>query len=503
MGATKVWLGNESWPSNRSCRQFALDVFRLAGAKTDKQKALAFYDGLTRCMMRGPNLLTPDGACGYSRNYDALPLLTSWGHGECTFWGWVATECLCAAGLKARRVVVHNQGHTYYEVWYKGDDGVEQWHAFDPFGGWYFLNEHDEVASCEELARNPQLAQNPRPGHPVPLGHHPDRANLAHRHRTEDQIFIDQPIRNETLHWNLHKGMEVTMNFIPAVLNKALFPVCARAGEPPVAVETGTHCDMAELSRLGHRQLAAHLPYWKNYMLPTDDAGGLNERRPVRWHGEGALRWKPLLQGADVTCETHNAKFENGALKPAGQHQFTEVWYHFQLPFLASYISIDYDVVGAGGDFFGLCLSADNRRTWWSIVSRNNPHYGMAGNGQAQWRAGKSSIQGLREFWLRIDMVSHSAQPALAMLGCDVTVGFQHNMFVQPMLVPGANPLWLEAGNVDANSRVEAEWVYQVRGEERRARLQQGTAGRAGQVVAVDAASPTEILMTGVKLRCV
>ena len=39
MGAQQVWLGNESWPGNQSCGQFARDVFRLAGAKTDKQKA--------------------------------------------------------------------------------------------------------------------------------------------------------------------------------------------------------------------------------------------------------------------------------------------------------------------------------------------------------------------------------------------------------------------------------------------------------------------------------
>jgi len=503
MGARGVWLGNEAWPGNKSCGDFARDVFRLAGAKTDKQKALAFYDGMTRCMMRGPNLHTPDGAGGYSRNYDSLTLLTSWGHGECTFWGWVATECLNAAGLKTRRVVVHNQGHTYYEVWYKGDDGVEQWHAFDPFGGWYFLNERDEVASCQELAANPQLAQNPRPGHPLPLGHHPDRANLAHRHRTEDQIFIDQPIHNESNNWDLLKGMEVTMNFMPAVTNKALFPVCSRPGEPPVAVETGSHCDIAGQSRLGSRQHAAHLPYWKNYMRPTPDSGALNEGRPVRWHGEGALRWKPLLQGAGVTCETHYAKFENGALKPEGQHLFTEAWYHFKLPYLISYVSIDYDVAGVGGDWWGLSISADNRRSWWPMGSRNSPGWGIVENGQAQWREGKSSVHGLKEFWLRIDMVSHAAQPSLAVQGFDVTIGFQHNMFVQPMLLPGTNGLWLQAAELDADSRLEADWIYQTNGAEKRVRLQRPVAGMTRQALSLDVDGPDDILMTGLQLRCV
>jgi hypothetical protein len=262
MSAKGVWLGNAAWPNNRSCGQFAKDVFRLSGAKTDKQKALAFYDWIQRCMMRGANLHTPDGAGGYSRNYDPLVLLTSWGFGECTFWGWVCTECLCAAGLKARRVVVHKQGHTYYEVWYKGDDGVEQWHAFDPYIGWYFLNENGEVASCEQLAKNPQLVQNPLPGHPVPLGSHPERSGLEHRHRTEDQVIIEQPLRLEENAWDLKRGMEVTFNFMPEAPHKALFTRHPAIGELPVDNRPdGTHDDIGEISRLGFRQYAKHIPY--------------------------------------------------------------------------------------------------------------------------------------------------------------------------------------------------------------------------------------------------
>ena len=119
--------------------------------------------------------------------------------------------------------MVHKQGHTYYEVWYKGDDGIEQWHAFDPYIGWYFLNENGEVASCEQLAKNPQLVQNPLPGHPVPLGSHPERSGLGHRHRTEDFVIIDQPLRLEENAWDLKRGMEVTYNFMPEVPHKALF----------------------------------------------------------------------------------------------------------------------------------------------------------------------------------------------------------------------------------------------------------------------------------------
>jgi hypothetical protein len=504
MSAKGVWLGNAAWPNNKSCGQFAKDVFRLAEARTDKQKALAFYDWMQRCMMRGANLQTPDGAGGYSRNFDPLVLLTSWGFGECTFWGWVATECLCAAGLKARRVVVHKQGHTYYEVWYKGDDGAEQWHAFDPYIGWYFLNESGEVASCAQLASNPQLVQNPLPGHPVPLGSHPERSGLGHRHRTEDQVIIDQPLRLEENSWDLRRGMEVTFNFLPEVPHKALFTRHPAIGEQPVDNRPdGTHDDICEISRLGFRQYARHIPYWKNYMWPTPNKDLRNEGQPVRWHGAGALRWKPLLYGAEPAVDARNAVFQNGSLKATGQHHFCEVMYHVRLPYLISWLDVDYDVAGAGGDVFSLHVSADDRRTWWPLkTAGSGPHWGQATNGQAEWKNREPSVQGLKEFWLRLTMLSHSPVPTLAVQALNIAVGFQHNMHIQPRLVPGANPLWVEAGQLGDGAKLQAEWIYQIDGEEKRTGIELAKTGRSEETVKLDAGCPSKIWMTGIRLAC-
>ncbi len=500
MTVSGVWIGNAAWPSNESCKQFALDVFRLSGASTDKEKALAFYTWFTRCMMRGQNLESPDGAGDYSRNYDCLSLLTSWGHGECTFWGWVATECLASAGLKTRRVVVHKQGHTYYECWYAGDDGVEQWHAFDPFGGWYFLNERGEVASCAELAANPQLAQCPLPGHPVPLGHHPERGNLAHRHRCEDQIFIEQPLRNEVNAWTLERGMQVTIGFAPQTPEKALF-----ANSKAVAPlseghkREGSHCDITAISKLGFQQQKDNVPYWENYLWPTQETAQLNEGRPVRWHGAGAVRWKPLQQGLSVTCEQHNAVIENGALRPSGAHQFTEVWYHIKTPYLISDLNIDYDVKGAGDDYFGICISTDDRRSWWPMPLKSHaPHWGTCSNGQREWRERKSSLQGLREFWIRVDMVSHHDDPSLAMQGLDISVSFQHNMHVQPRLLPHDNELWVKKANADNGESVRAAWIYQIDGSEECVSVADGE--RLMHTLPVD--RPRDVLMTGIQISC-
>ncbi|MGH7144522.1 MAG: hypothetical protein ACREJ2_10415 [Planctomycetota bacterium] len=500
--AKGVWAGNQAWPSNRSLGQFALDAFRLENAKTDREKAFAFYTWLQRCMLRGPNLETDDGSGGYSRNFDPLMLLMSWGSNECTGWGWVADEALNMAGLRARRLAAHKMGHTFYEVWYRGIDGREQWHAFDPFIGWYFLNERGEVASCEELTRNPQLVQNPLPGHAVPLGHHPERGSTTHRHQCADQLFIEQPHRFEQLDWSLQKGQEVTFNWLPEAPSNVLFGNLSAAGPNARHVE-GVHCDIPEISRRGELAFPQHEPYWKNYRWAPKFLGNANDGRPVRWHGSGALRWKPLQQGRRAAAHAIQAKFENGCLKPAGAHTFTEVWYRFQLPFLASYIYLDYDIVGDGGDYLGFCLSADDRRTIWPVEMKSHgPHWGVAQNGQAEWAARKPSVQGLRDFMLRIDMFSHSENPRLALQALNICVGFQHNMYVQPRLLPGANPLWLNARELASDAKLHAEWVCQVAGEQQREAVALDRAGQADKTVRVDAKAPPDVFMTGLKIAC-
>ncbi len=191
-----MWFGNELWPSGKSPGAFARDVFRLENCKTDKQRALAFYTWFQRCMCRGRMPETP-GFNGMLTSSDPLTTF-AWGHHQCTGWGWVATEALQAAGVKARRSVVNNSGHTFYEVWYAGENGKESWHAFDPFLGWYLLNEDGEVASCAELAANPDLSIHPRGG-PSRLGNHPERSVLGYSHYTGDNLDIVQPVRNEEL----------------------------------------------------------------------------------------------------------------------------------------------------------------------------------------------------------------------------------------------------------------------------------------------------------------
>ena len=75
-------------------------------------------------------------------------------------------------------------------------------------------------------------------------------------------------------------------------------------------------------------------------------------------------------------------------------------------------------------------------------------------------------------------------------------------MHVQPRLVPGRNRLWLEADQLDAGSKLQAEWIYQIEGKQLRSAVTLDRQGRADDTVAAQVDAPEKILMTSVKLNC-
>lgn len=490
MQATGVWFGNSAWPCGSSPGAFARDVFRLERCETDREKALVFYKWFQRCMMRGPNLRVP-GLGGYIHCTDPHILFTSWGHNECTGWGWVATEALQSAGLKARRAVTNNSGHTFYEVWYKGLDGKEGWHAFDPFIGWYFTNESGEVASCEELAAHPDLVTHPRPGGPQRLGHHPERAGVLHRHQVGDNLDVVQPAGNYELRYEPQVGMAFSNLWRPEIPDLALYFEEGRNG--------GTYCDMSLYDEEGKPRFPEHYPYWKNYVwTPKSEKGIAYGGDGVRWHGSGALRWQPLLYGKDAACEHANAIFEDGTVRPTGAKKHCEVWWRIKLPYLASYLRLNVSADAGGGDLIGFSISPDAGR------SRHNFHW-KAGVPPKLITVGPNDVpgvKGMQEFWLRLDMSTQSAASPLRLRGLHICVGYQQNMYIQPRLLPGENELYLQAEKLDG-VKLQAEWNYGTAEGEHSESLELGKGTRATKKLRPTAQKPEDLLMRGVTLKCI
>ena len=182
---------------------------------------------------------------------------------------------------------------------------------------------------------------------------------------------------------------------------------------------------------------------------------------------------------------------------------FTEVWYHIKVPYQINQLLIDYDIMGGSNDYCGFAISTDDRRSLWSLKQKSyKPHWGNIENGQAEWVRGEPSVQGLKEFWLRVDMYSHDEKPTLALQALNITVEFQHNMNLQPRILPGENPLYLEAETVDDGSVLEAEWIFQVNGEQEKIKLGLKSAGVIEERIQRDEKCPSELFMTGLRLTC-
>ncbi|HYF51239.1 MAG TPA: hypothetical protein VEJ63_17625 [Planctomycetota bacterium] len=491
MRATQVWFGNEQWPSGASPGAFARDVFRIEKCKTDKDRALAFYKWFLRCMCRGKLPVSP-GFNGMLQTADPLTTLT-WGHHQCTGWGWVAVEAFQANGMKTRRSVIANSGHTYYEVWYAGEDGREGWHAFDPFLGWYFLNERGEVASNEELAANPVLATRPHGG-PSRVGHHPERSVCNYPYSTSDNLDIVQQLYNEETSYDLQVGQSYENLWRPEVADLAwgdkLYP-------------HGAHCDISLYDESGKPRYPEHHPYWRHYTWPTPRTDGNSGGQPVRWHGCGALRWRPLLYAESVVARSAHAIFENGTVRPSGPNRHCEIWWHIKLPYQATHLRLTPSVHAAGNDLVGFAISPDNGKSihtlhWSNGVPPKIITNGAAGPGN---EPEGPSVRGAREFWLRLDMSSKSAQSPLRVWNLGVTVGYQLNMQILPRLVPGENNLYLDAGKLEG-VRLNAEWAYTHPRGERTETLSTDKAGRVSKRVNPEISTPDEIVMRGCSIRC-
>lgn len=486
MRATGVWFGNLAWPSGSSPGAFARDVFRLERCETDREKALVFYKWFQRCMMRGPNLKIP-GLGGYIRCSDPHLVFTSWGHNSCTGWGWVATEALQAAGLKARRAVI--SGHTFYEVWYKGIDGVEGWHAFDPFIGWFFTTDAGEVASCEELAAHPDLVTHPRPGGPSRLGHHPERAGVLHRYQVGDNLDVVQPPNNYELRYEPQVGMVFTNLWRPELPDLALDWEENRMG--------GSHCDVSMYDEEGKPRFSDHFPYWEHYAWPATADGRAGTGQDVRWHGCGALRWQPLLFGKDAAWQSANAIFEDGTVRPTGAKKHCEVWWHVKLPYMASYLRLNVAADTSGGDLVGFSISPDAGRSLHNI-------YWESGSPPKLLSFGPNDvpgIKGMQEFWLRLDMSTQAAASPLRIRGLHICVGYQQNMHLQPRLVPGENELYVQADKLDGMKLV-TQWTYTHPEGDRVECVELCKPGREVRKVNPGIAKPDGLIMRGVTLKC-
>jgi hypothetical protein len=262
----------------------------------------------------------------------------------------------------------------------------------------------------------------------------------------------------------------------------------------------GCSCSITPYDEEGRARYPEHLPYWNHYMWPSKPANGAASlgTQPVRWHGSGCLRWQPLQWGEKAALSSVNTIFENGTVRPCGPRKHAEIWWKIQVPYLASYIRISAAMdTGSGGDLIGFSISPDGGK------SRHGVYWGPP-KGRLEVVVPPSatpSIRGMQEFWFRLDMSTQSPASNLRVRSMQINVGYQHNMHIQPRLVPGDNELYVQADSLDG-VKLQTDWAYTHPDGERVETVELESGKRSAKTVNPKISKPDDLIMRGVTLRC-
>ena len=82
-----------------------------------------------------------------------------------------------------------------------------------------------------------------------------------------------------------------------------------------------------------------------------------------------------------------------------------------------------------------------------------------------------------------------------------IKVGYQHNMHIQPRLVPGDNELYVQAENLNG-VRLQTDWAFTHSDGEQVETVELLSGKRSSKKVNPKISKPEDLIMRGVTLRC-
>lgn len=526
-----VRLSCDRWPDTNDLRACITDIFRLEGARTGEEKALALWNWLLRLYHRGNYDQEGDpGFEGYL--LDTLKALNVHGFHYCDGWGRLAVNLWQAAGGRARKIVCRDMGHTVYELFYKDADGKSRWHVFDAQNGWYVrTRDGSRVASMEELDRDPSLITDPVE-RSVPWFHH-----LRSWKRCSPREFFSanwtvsvSPKPRHKMQVSLRPGETLTRFW--DCRGTPYLP-----GNGPAGAYDTIHVRHPETGELRD---AVNEPYYHNYYLKrrkiTDRDGKVIGYEPVPQrtplggdvvqgltYGTVAQTYEVPLTGGrhaegtarppyNVASEPSPSR-EVASVHPLQKRKIAQLYYEIKLPYLLTDGGVDA-VIRPGKhrlDVVSFALSTDDGDTWHNVFGSvfGKEKGGIKGGsarpvhftfGAAERAAGKFSVYGKYRFLLRIDMCACGDPRQVGLDRLRVFAGGICNMFSLPMLQPGRNVVRLRGTKAPAGSKVKVTYKLDDAKRKNR-RVEKVLPARGGSfVVNVAGKKPTDVRMREISL---
>jgi hypothetical protein len=390
------------------------DVVRLAGAKTNDEKAIAIHTWLHHAIFHNayPVEKSP-------QSVGPLKAIRVYGWGLCGGQHTVLKALFETAGWKVR--YRGWDGHTTVEVFYD-----ERWHYFDVFlKCYYWTKDHKTIAGQDDINQDPSIVLDAEKEGRVPPDHYLCCGDEA-------KGVVD--------------GCKTSKPYPPSEPKDGWASVTGRdqGYSPALTLPPGATLRLewkGESGQIAVGGSGRHSCGTKDFRSDKD-LGPVLEHYGPRNHSNGRLTYAPdFARAADVaSVALHGAEAKVGKLTATGGQGVAV----FALPLPYVYVSAELEAVFEGDG--KLSVSVDGGKTWQPVPGRvEGP---AAGGDVSAIVKQKYDVQVRAEF-----------SGSLAKLRVEAVV--EHNRSAQPYLLQGRNLVSVSSGRLAPASALSVTYAFQ------------------------------------------
>lgn len=412
-----VVLANHRWPDCTTNRTTVQDIFRIEGAKSDRDKALALWKWFRLLVSAtGGGYMREGEAPGHEEIVqDSHKIFTVYGHHQCDGMSWSLVPLWWAAGYIAFDEC--HLGHTIASLRYRDEDGQFRFHDFDPQRRYlHWDSRHNRVGTWS-----------------MPL-----LRGLVHRH-------LVAPRRVHTLRTSLRVGETVERKW-----NGDGFVIVA--GKMAAEIVLGD----AEKSwygfQPGRRDGVYAVAGQENQTFEADTT---------------PQHFAEALFPSSKNCACSPGVRGPGFLHPNKEGATAEFVYRIASPYIAVDGSCEATLAkGDPSDVCRLSLSRDGVR-WQPIFDKKKvgAEKVTIDLGRAARAKGRPHIYTAYTFFVKVELSSASAARGVGIRGLKVAVFRELNKRTLPNLLPGENILRISADKIAAGRALEVQVRYRVDGK--------------------------------------
>jgi len=395
---------NRRWVDCTTLKAAVEDMFRLEGAKTEQERALAVWRW-QRVLVDPRGCTCYEGAFGNERYVkDPHKLLTVFGSHHCDGMTRIMCGLWNASGRLGFKGFVPAAHHTQAELFYRDDDGIERFHMFDIRQNYFVWDRKGKrILSQAELGDDPIMG-GAGPGwiHCAPSP--PVQHSLARSLRLGEQIQLCWDSDGHFLRRKVSKKTKRYYEYEPGMLRP--LSITNVAGQEIQTLDADTSLDT----------------FTKSLYRLSSNAGA-----------------SPPANG-------------KASLHPRQAGKLAAFVYHLPMPYIVEDAEVDVTLIrGNAKDVCRMALSTDNGKTWHTFyeMTETGERRIKVNIGREACKEKRPSVSGFFNFLVKVEVQSNSGDiRSTGINALRVVVHRQLNKRTLPVLREGKNPITVTADSI-------------------------------------------------------